>query len=87
MSDDDVGKTLYADDSPEDHAALLVVRLFVRRRNGVMGRLTTVDDVTIGRETTVTLGDTEALRHRVNTWLTKTAERLRRTQDSELLTQ
>jgi hypothetical protein len=87
MSDDDAGKAFYADDSPEDHAALLVVRLFVRRRNGVMGRVTTVDDVTVGRETTETVADTEAVRHRVNTWLTKTAERLRRTQDSELLTQ
>ena len=66
-------------DDPEDHAALLVVRLFLRVGNGVMARMTTVDDVATGQETTMTTADSDALRRRVNAWLAGTVERLGRT--------
>lgn len=65
-------------DGPEDHAALLVVRLFFKFGNGVIARLTTVDDVTTGQETTMATADMDALRQRVNAWLTGTVERLER---------
>jgi hypothetical protein len=74
-----------AEPDPEDHSALLVVRIFARLGGGVAARLTTVDDIVAGQQTTLTTSDTDDIRRRMNDWLARTVDRLRGKQNMDLL--